>query len=222
MDPKNDSALANELNDFYHRGGIPQSEYEVIIRGLLGFQRAFHPLPDEYLTLEEGTFVINGESWQILINDGHTVAHASLFNQDRNILISGDQVLARISSNVSVRFGEYAGNPIKSWISGLTRLKSLPDDTFVLPAHEKSMTNLHERTDQLIEGYLENAHKILHFCQTPSTAEEVLRSLFPRDLSPFEHHLAYGETMAYINYQLAEGNIQKLGAESDIPLYEVA
>jgi precorrin-6B methylase 1 len=84
------------------------------------------------------------------------------------------------------------------------------------------MTNLHERADQLIEGYLENAHKIIHFCLTPSTAEEILRALFPRELSPFEHHLAYGETMAYINYQIAESNIKKLGSESDIPLYVAA
>jgi glyoxylase-like metal-dependent hydrolase (beta-lactamase superfamily II) len=222
MDPKNDTTLATELNDFYHCGGIPETDYELIIRGLLGFQKAFHPLPDKYLSLEEGKLVINGETWQIQINDGHTVAHTSLFNQDRSILISGDQVLARISSNVSVRFGELNSNPLKSWIAGLERLKSLPKDTLVLPSHEKTMSNLHDRVDELIKGYLDNAHKILSFCQTPSTAEEILRALFPRELSPLDHHLAYGETMAYINYQLTEKNIQTLGAESDIPLYKAA
>ncbi|CAI8248596.1 MAG: putative metallo-hydrolase YflN [Marinobacterium sp. xm-d-530] len=221
MDPKNDADLAKKLDNFYHSGGIPEAKYKQIIRGLLNFQKAFYPLPNEFVCLQEGAIKINNENWQIFINDGHTVAHASLYNPSRRILISGDQVLARISSNVSVRFNDDNGNPISTWISGLERLKLLPDTTLVLPAHEQSMTNLHERVDQLIEGYLENSEKILHYCQTPCTAEEMLRALFPRELSPLDHHLAYGETLAYINYQLAKKNIQKLGNESDIQLYKV-
>jgi glyoxylase-like metal-dependent hydrolase (beta-lactamase superfamily II) len=219
MNPAEDAALSSNLNEFYHQGGIPESEYELIIRGLLGFQRAFYPLPSTYVALEPGTLTIKNETWDIFVNDGHTVAHASLFNRDRNILISGDQVLARISSNVSVRFGDAKGNPLKTWIDGLLKLKALPPSTLVLPSHEKSMTNLSARIDELVDGYLENAHKITRFCKTPSTVEELLRALFPRELSPFEHHLAYGETRSYINYQIAQQKLEVIGSESDIPLY---
>ncbi|MEY3037580.1 MAG: hypothetical protein RL143_147 [Pseudomonadota bacterium] len=219
MNPAEDPILSKSLNEFYHQGGIPESEYELIIKGLLGFQRAFYPLPRAYKVLESGTLTIKNETWDIFVNDGHTVAHVSLFNRNRNILISGDQVLARISSNVSVRFGDANGNPLKTWIDGLLKLKELPPSTLVLPSHEKSMTNLSARIDELVEGYLENAHKITRFCKTPSTVEELLRALFPRELSPFEHHLAYGETRSYINYQIAQQKLEVVGGESDIPLY---
>lgn len=219
LDPLHSPDHAEMLTQFYHRGGVAQPDYERIISGLLAFQKSFHTLPQSYSELHPGELSINEENWQVFVNDGHTVAHASLFNQDQKVLISGDQVLEKISSNVSVRFDQPSANPLLSWLDGLKELKHLPSETLVLPSHRQVMRNLHERVDELIGGYEENAQKVIRFCRTPSTAEEILRALFPRELHPFEHHLAYGETLAYLNYQLDKGALITLGEESDIPLY---
>ena len=219
LDPAQSPDHAEMLAQFYHRGGVAQSDYEKIISGLLGFQKSFHPLPQSYSELRPGDLAINGEHWKIFVNDGHTVAHTSLFNQDQKLLISGDQVLEKISSNVSVRFDQPSANPLLSWLDGLKELKHLPSETLVLPSHRQVMRNLHERVDELVSGYEENAQKTLRFCRTPSTAEDVLRGLFPRELHPFEHHLAFGETLAYLNFQLDKGSLITLGEESGIPLY---
>lgn len=210
-----------DLKSFYHRGGINADLADRICVSLDSFLALFAPLPKLDWALDQcSELVIGNKIWSLFISDGHTRAHLSLFCEELSVLIGGDQVLGRISSNVSVRPEDWSGNPIGTWIEGLSKLLVLPEDTLVLPSHEQPFFGLKVRLNELISGYIENAEKLLTHCYTDNTAEELMRALYPRELSPFDVHLAYGETLAYINYLLAAKRLEEINPGSDVPLYQ--
>src|SRR3569833_475455 len=102
-------------------------------------------LPDSYHRLSDGASVdIGGRSWRVVVGTGHSPEHACLYCPELKLLISGDQILPRISSNVSVFPTEPEANPLSEWLTSLARLKrEIPDDVLVLPAHNECFRGLH-------------------------------------------------------------------------------
>ena len=118
------------------------------------FGKHIHALPDSYRRLQDGDHVQLGKyGWRIITTGGHSPEHASLYCPDLKLLISGDQVLPKISSNVSVFASEPQANPLKEWYEGLDKLmRDVPNDVLVLPSHNEPFYGLHERLDSLRSG----------------------------------------------------------------------
>ena len=110
-------------------------------------------MPGAFRRLVDGnSLTINGHQWQILIGRGHSPEHACLYSSTLNTLISGDQVIPRITSNISVSGSEPEGNPLRDWFRSLERfLELLPADALVLPAHNTPFYGLHERLRYLLQ-----------------------------------------------------------------------
>jgi glyoxylase-like metal-dependent hydrolase (beta-lactamase superfamily II) len=85
----------------------------------------------------------------VITGFGHSPEHASLYCEELRVLISGDMVLPRISTNVSVFAIEPEGNPLQLYLDSLGKFADLPDDTLVLPSHGKPFRGLHTRIAQL-------------------------------------------------------------------------
>ena len=122
------------------------------------FARAIHPLPDSYTRIAEGDRLQIGDaSWRIVVGSGHTPEHACLVDDEAGVMIAGDQVLPRITSNISVHQTEPMANPLGDWLASIEKLRALPDSLLVLPAHGFPFRGLHERLDQLEQDHL---HKL--------------------------------------------------------------
>ena len=66
------------------------------------------------------------------------------------MLISGDQVLPKISPNVSVQPHEPDGDPLARFLASLDKLRAaVPPETLVLPSHNLPFFGLHARIDAL-------------------------------------------------------------------------
>ena len=65
-----------------------------------------------------------------------------------DLLIAGDMVLPRISTNVSVFDLEPEADPLPRYLHSLDQLLMLPADTLVLPSHGKPFIGLHQRIAQ--------------------------------------------------------------------------
>ena len=128
--------------DFYYQAGWTEAQIETYKSRFGGFGRAVSQMPDAYHRLEDGdTFQMAGHDWQVIMGNGHSPEHSCLFCAELNVLISGDQLLPRISSNVSVFPTEPAADPLKDWLDSCAKLKAaLPDDVLVLPAHNEPFT----------------------------------------------------------------------------------
>ena len=130
---------------------------------------------------------------------------------DLKLLISGDQVLPRISSNVSVFPREPEANPMQDWLDSLERLQTaLPDNVLVLPAHNEPFVGLHSRLRHLRDSQLRAIERLRAALQTQSRAVDVFGALFARPVSGDPHllNMATGESIAHLNYLLARGEAQ--------------
>ncbi|QFU76026.1 MBL fold metallo-hydrolase [Halioglobus maricola] len=177
-----------------------------------GAGRITRPLPTSYQRLEEGSrFTINGQRWRVVVGSGHSPEHACLYCESLNVLISGDQVIPRITSNISVSGIEPEGNPLREWLQSHERfLEVLPDDALVLPAHNLPFYGLHHRLRHLIEHHEDHLIALEEAClQASCTAVELLPVLFKRELDDNQIGLALGECVAHLNYLLHRGQIAR-------------
>jgi glyoxylase-like metal-dependent hydrolase (beta-lactamase superfamily II) len=121
-------------------------------------------------------------------------------------LISGDQVLPKISSNVSVFPTEPDADPLTDWITSLAKVKSVvPDDVLVLPAHNDPFYGLHARIDHLIHGHERGLKRLARTLAEPKRVVDVFGALFARKIGPELVGMATGEALAHLNCLIERG-----------------
>ncbi|MDH3266778.1 MAG: MBL fold metallo-hydrolase, partial [Gammaproteobacteria bacterium] len=199
---------------FYHAAGFPAESVHNYKKLFGMFGKYVAPLPEAYRRLQDGDqLTFAGHTWEVIVGRGHSLEHACFFDAGRNLFISGDQLLPTISSNVSVYPTEPKANPLQDWIESLQKLKSrLPGDVLVLPAHGKPFRGAHARLDALIQEHLDGLAKLYALCQQPLRAVDAFPALFKSRISDSNLIMATGESVAHLNYLLADG---ALLAETD-------
>ena len=204
---------------FYRRAGFSEQALESYRARFGNFGRHIHTLPDSFTRLRDGQQLTIGQhQWRVIVGRGHSPEHACLYCPELKLLISGDQVLPRISSNVSVYPTEPDANPMADWLASLDKLQQcVPDDVLVLPAHNECFRGLHARIDALRRG---QEHSLLRLRRTlvqPKRAVDVFGALFARSISLDDTPLlgmATGESLAHINHLVARGEaVADLGAD---------
>ena len=122
------------------------------------------------------------------------------------LFLAADQVLARISPNVSVWPTEPNSDPLANYLRSLGELRDrIPDDVFAMPAHNLPFYGLHTRIDALRTHHEHRCNDIIAACSRPLTTSEVLPVLFPRLLDAHQVGFAFGEVLAHINYLANRG-----------------
>lgn len=168
------------------------------------------PMPAGYHRLKDGDRIdIGGRRWRIAVGSGHSPEHACLVSEDGTLMISGDQVLPRISSNVSVYAAEPLADPLGDWLASIERFKKLPPDMLVLPAHNLPFYGLHERLSQLEEDHLAKLELLHDFCGQSRTVYDCLPTLFGRQIEGPMLGLATGEALAHLRRLEASGRIRR-------------
>lgn len=152
---------------------------------------------------------IGGRDWQVIVGYGHAPEHASLYSETQQILISGDMVLPRISTNVSVFDFEPESNPLPLYLNSLRDFDRLPVDTLVLPSHGRPFTGLHERIAQQCTHHAERLEEVLHACEKPTTAGEIVPLMFKRELDAHQLTFAMGEALAHLHALWYEGKLKR-------------
>jgi glyoxylase-like metal-dependent hydrolase (beta-lactamase superfamily II) len=139
--------------------------------------------------------------WRVIIGHGHAPEHASLYCEELRVLISGDMLLPRITTNISVFAATPDANPLNGFLTSIDRLRALPDDTLVLPSHGLPFRGLHARVAQLETHHAARCDELLEACAAPKTAAELIPVLFPREITdPHQVMFAMGEAIAHLNY----------------------
>ena len=194
---------------FYHAAGYPPDmldNYRKIF-GLFG--KFVTPLPDSYRRLYDGQKgPVGDQEWEVVVGRGHSPEHACFFNEELNLLISGDQILPVISSNVSVYPTEPEANPLKEWLESLAAIRDrIPEDVLVLPAHGKPFRGAHERIDHLIGGHQRQLDALLDFCVEPRRAIDVFPALYRRKITSDNLTFATGEAIAHLHYLMGDNKV---------------
>jgi glyoxylase-like metal-dependent hydrolase (beta-lactamase superfamily II) len=203
-------ALFGESERFFMSHGMTD---EVQIRAMFRperFARMTSGLPqvERFIADEEVLRWGDGE-WTALETNGHAEGHLCLSNAGLRTLISGDQVLPTISSNISFMFGNGDPNPLGSYLTSLQRLRALPEDTLVLPAHGVPFRGLRQRIDDLTGHHLQQLDKLAALCAEPKVATDVLPFMFRRELKDMHLFLAIGEALAHLEYLVHAGRVRR-------------
>lgn len=199
---------------FYRRAGFNQHQLDVYAQRFGRFGAMIEGLPAGFRRLRDGECLdIGGKQWEIVVGRGHSPEHVCLYSPEQSLLISGDQVLPRISSNVSVFPTEPAANPLEEWLSSCRMLRErVADDVLVLPSHNEPFHGLHARLAELIEEHEQGLDALLAHCATPQRVVDVFPALFRRPIDDGNLILATGESLAHLNYLLHQGELR---ADSD-------
>jgi glyoxylase-like metal-dependent hydrolase (beta-lactamase superfamily II) len=143
--------------------------------------------------------------WRVIETGGHCRGHLCLYDAQRRVLVSGDQVLPTISPNVSVLSSAPEADPLRAFLGSIERLGSCAPDTLVLPSHGRPFRGLHGRLEDVRAHHWQQLDALRAFCVEPRTAFEVLPTMFRRVPRGFHRLLAVGEAVAHLNYLCTEG-----------------
>ena len=202
---------------FYRSAGWDEEAIERYKTRFGSFGEMIYPLPASYHRLaDRDALRLGGRDWMVVVGSGHSPEHACLYCPELKLLISGDQVLPRISSNVSVYPTEPDADPLDDWLKSLADIKRrIPDDVLVLPAHNSPFNGLHARIDELSKSHLEGLARLEDaLAAAPKRAVDVFSALFARPIKPGVLGMATGEAIAHLNYLTMRGRaIRELDAE---------
>lgn len=201
---------AGQVEEFFRSHGLSDvAQVETMFKPER-FARMTSGLPHvERLVADGDTLSWGGGEWTALQTDGHAHGHLCLSNAAAHVLISGDQVLPSISSNISYGFHVADANPLGSYLDSLQRLRALPPDTLVLPSHGVPFHGLQQRIDDLTMHHEEQLAKVEARCREPQTAAELLPTMFRRELKGMHLFLAFGEALAHLEYLVHAGRVRR-------------
>ncbi|MEX2631275.1 MAG: MBL fold metallo-hydrolase [Tistlia sp.] len=169
-------------------------------------------VPESYSRIAEGDRLeIDGFEWRVIVGHGHAPEHASLYCEERALLIAGDQVLPQISPNISVWPPEPDADPLQGYFETIGRLRAaVRPDTLVLPSHRKPFYGIHPRLDELERHHRERLEATLAAVgEGETSAGAVANTLFPQDLDGHQIGFAMNETLAHLNYLMHAGRLAR-------------
>ncbi len=212
---------------FYRQAGWEEAAIEQYQKRFGNFGRMIDRLPDSYHRLMDGdTLTIGSNTWQVVVGQGHSPEHACLYCADLKLFISGDQVIPRISSNVSVHPTEPDADPLAGWMSSIDKLLALiPSDVLVLPSHNEPFHGLHHRLNRLKSSQLTALDRLRQTLARPCRAVDVFSALFSRPISSEDgvlYGLATGEAIAHLNYLVHAQEVSVRADGSGVRWYSLA
>ncbi|MCP5365896.1 MAG: MBL fold metallo-hydrolase [Hyphomicrobiales bacterium] len=196
--------------DFYRQAGFDADMLAGVDRRRGHYAARVLAPPAAVNRLVDGHAVeIDGRSWQVMVGTGHSPEHACLYCADLGVLISGDQILPKISPNISLWPQEPLGDPLRLYLESLPRFAGLPADTLVLPSHNWPFRGLHGRLDELAHHHDARLAETLAACDAPRTGVDILRRLFRRQLDDHQLFFAVGESLAHLHFLEGQGKVRR-------------
>jgi glyoxylase-like metal-dependent hydrolase (beta-lactamase superfamily II) len=199
------------VRDFFARHGLDPARLEAAGVGDGNYRRGVEPLPDTFRRIHHGDRIAIGDrSWQVIVGYGHAPEHAALHCGGAALLIAGDMLLPRISTNVSVWPAEPDGDPLGDFLDSLDRFAGLDADTLVLPSHGLPFRGIQPRVAELKAHHAARLDKLARVCDAERTAAELLPTLFRREFTDYQLLFAMGETIAHLNHLWHEGVVRRI------------
>jgi glyoxylase-like metal-dependent hydrolase (beta-lactamase superfamily II) len=202
--------------DLFARHGMAEHPLESLGKRGNTYRRFVPELPERFDRLLDGdTRKAGGTAWRVVEGHGHSPEHASLYSAERNVLVSGDMLLPRISTNVAVWPSDPDGDPLGRFLRSLASFEALPDTSLVLPSHGLPFRGIAMRVAQLRahhEDRLAELFDAVAAAASPVSAAQVVPVLFRRDLDVHQRFFAMGEAIAHLNHLWRGGRIRRLRA----------
>lgn len=191
------------IAEFYRMHGMPDGTADKMFTGGNTYRARVTEPPVLHRRMEAGDTIRVGErDWRVYVGTGHAPEHACLYSDELRVLISGDQILPRITPNISVWASEPDANPLADYLGSLDQFRELPPDTLVLPSHNMPFRGLHRRLDELRHHHDERLDRLRDApdLEDGLSAAAAVPILFRRKLDNHQFGFAMGEALAHLAY----------------------
>ena len=201
--------MSSMLSHFRRHGLDEERLAKMEARGNV-YERGVPTLPTQIQRILDGDVLrIGNRDWQAIAGYGHSPEHISLHCAEAGVLISGDMLLPRITTNINVPAAMPDEDSVGRFLASLQRFVPLPVDTLVLPAHGLPFRGLHARIGQLVAHHAERDATMLKGLAEPRSAAELLQTLFTRPLDAHQLMFAMGEAIAHLNHLWHRGLLRR-------------
>jgi glyoxylase-like metal-dependent hydrolase (beta-lactamase superfamily II) len=198
-----DRLEAEPYVSFYRDHGLSPEVTDRLLGGGHHYLKMLTGLPPTFRRLIAGeTLEIGGRDWEVLTAGGHAPEQVMLHCPADRLLLAADQIMMRISPNISVQAMDPEGDPLGIYIRSLNLLKrTVAEESLVLPGHHLPFHGLHGRADELLAHHEARCAAILAACRNaPLTAAELVPVVFGRSIEdPHQMGFAFSEALAHIN-----------------------
>ncbi|MBT2581411.1 MBL fold metallo-hydrolase [Planococcus sp. ISL-109] len=203
-----DDEFIKDLPGYYEAAGIPEAAAQEMVDNTQAFQPLIFPLPEVNHYFEEGEMVRIGRfDYEVLVVPGHSDGMVCFYQREKNVLLSADHILPRITPNISYWFhGD--PNPLLTYMNSLRKVRKL-DVHWVIPSHGFPFQGANRRIDELLAHHEERLEATWQMLEQPLTIFEVRKRLFDRPLTVHEMRFAVGETLAHLEYLRADGRCER-------------
>jgi glyoxylase-like metal-dependent hydrolase (beta-lactamase superfamily II) len=204
-------ASAAARRGFARRAGLDEELCTIFGERQGNYRRGVPAVVPAYRRIGDGMVIeIGGREWRVLVGEGHAPEHACLYCAEAGVLIAGDQVLPRISPNISVQTYEPDGDPLSRYLASLEKLRTaLPSGILVLPSHNLPFYGVHERIEELAAHHAARCDDVVAACKQPMSAADMLPVLFRRVLDRHQMGFALGEALAHLHYLEGRGALAR-------------
>jgi glyoxylase-like metal-dependent hydrolase (beta-lactamase superfamily II) len=201
---------AQHYRDFYLRHGMSAETATLVSTHGHGYLHMVTPLPPTFRRLVAGDeILIGGRRFEVMSGDGHAAEQLMFYLPEEKVFLAADQVLARITPNVSVWAVDPEGDPLGLYLRSLRAItERVPADALVLPGHQLPFYGLHQRCRELALHHEERCALIAAACREgPKSVAELVPVIFHRPLDPHQMSFAFSEVHAHVNYMLGRGEL---------------
>jgi glyoxylase-like metal-dependent hydrolase (beta-lactamase superfamily II) len=204
----------------FRRHGVPEGPALAALRERDGnhYAALVPSVPPTFRRLHDNDRVTIGDrTWRVIVGHGHSAEHAALYCERDALLIAGDMVLPRISTNVSVWELEPEADPVTAYLASLDRFEACREDTLVLPSHGRPFRGLHTRLAQLRAHHRERLDVMLAACRrAPLSAADAVPVMFGRSFDTHQLAFAIGEALAHLHALWHSGLLERRVGEDGV------
>ena len=202
---------------FYLRHGLDDERAKRFIQGAVPYRDGV-TLPPDHKRLRGGdVLTIGADRWQVIIGEGHSPEHVSLYCAERKILIAGDQILPNITTNVSTWQVEPEFDAVGAFLATCGTFRGVLDpDALILPSHRKPFRNVRHLLRELDEHHAMRLNLILENSGSEISAGKLIDVLFTPGLDGHQIGFAMGEAIAHLNHLVAIGHMQLVETKSQV------
>ncbi|HEY1934662.1 MAG TPA: MBL fold metallo-hydrolase [Acetobacteraceae bacterium] len=216
---------AETYRPFYRRHGLSSEITELVLSRGHEYLRRTTGVPTAYHRIQHGDKLrIGARDFGVITGGGHALEQAMLLQPQEHLFLAADQVIARISPNVSVHAMEPDLDALGIYLRSLRSLRdTVPHDVLVLPGHGLPFLGLHVRLDELIEHHAQRCGLIADACRDrPLSVAEIVPHVFQREMDEHQTGFAFGEVLAHVNHMLGGGSLALETDAAGIDRYRTA
>lgn len=197
-------AKAEELRRVLVRGGVERNLADAVTATYTKIASAFPRFqPDQFLDDGERLNSRIGP-WRVIITPGHAPGHLCLYNSDRKLLFSGDQVIEDITPHIGWLPGR---DSLAEFLESLERLSKLEVET-ILPSHGQPFSGLKPWIERAVRHHEDRCRQLEELLAGGAqTVAELVASVWRRTLRPLDYQLGFTEILSHLEYLAARGRV---------------